>query len=98
MDVKNKQFIGYLLMNVIAGVGGFGIYYINKLNFDPVLLTLLVEQIGAFLFIAYKWIRYNFQLPEESEPVNIVNLNTNEWQLVTYKDADGVEKSYWERK
>lgn len=89
-------------MNVVAGLGGFLIYYINKLNFDPILLGLLIEQVGAFLVIAYKWIKYNFQLPEDtSNPVvatNMVSINPNEWEYLQTTSEDGKLQEYWVKK
>lgn len=67
MDNIQKQIIGYLLMAIVGAV----VYYLaQKLGIwfiDPALLIALGMILVAFEAAAYKWIRYTFKLPEESE-------------------------------
>jgi hypothetical protein len=62
-------------MLTVGALSALGIYYLNKLEFDPTVLGILVAAVLGIEKIAYNWIRYNFKLPTtdtvDPEPVAV---------------------------
>lgn len=101
MDVKNKQFIGHLLMIVVGGLSALGIYYLYRIDLDAVIIGILVIMLGGFETQAYRWIKYNFQLPEDTpEPdlTNTIILDLNEWEHIQTNTTDGKTEDYYVKK